>query len=131
MKAIKWMAALAAVGSIGIVTSQAAALVCYSPAPGFFSDIVEVGSTQNLEVSCLSNPTGGSQTLLTGRGSRGNSNQVRANLTQGSGYARAGAYGTSRAGLGCFAIDTNPTAVSAVTATCSGTVGFVDVEIGN
>jgi hypothetical protein len=131
MKATKWMAALAAVGSIGIVTSQAAAIVCRSPGLGFFDDIVQSnGNGQSLEVSCLSQPTGGSISTLRGRGSSSGI-RVRANLTEGSGYAYAGAYGTNRAPLGCSATDTNPTLASSAFMDCSATVGFVDVEIGN
>jgi hypothetical protein len=132
MNVMKLITAVAAVGAVAIVSSQAAALVCYSPAPGFFSHIVRVsGVQQELEMSCQSTPTGGQLTRLVGRAS-GSRAFVGADLTAGpsSGYARAGAYGLNRQGLGCFAIDVNPLPSTTVYTACASTVGFVDMEMG-
>jgi hypothetical protein len=137
MNAMKLIGALAAAGTLAIVSSRAEALVCYSPAPGLFSDIVNVfvgGKIQQLVLTCNSQPTGGTRTKVTGNGHRTIPNHVVvADLTAGpaGSYARVGAYGTNRAGLGCFAIDTNTSQGFVSTSACSATVGFIDMEIGN
>ena len=133
MNVLKLIAGLAAVGTVAIISSEAAALVCYSPAPGFFNQIVRVNTVgQSLSMSCDSTPTGGTATRLAGR-AVGSGTFVGVDLTRGpsSGYARAGAYNFNRQGINCFAIDENPASSTTVFVNCGSFVSFIDMEMGH
>lgn len=130
MNATKFIAALAAAGTVAVVSSQAEALVCFAPIPGAVADTVAQGAFQRLKLSCQSRTTAGTLTRVAGHGT-GNDNRVITNLTEGPGYARTAGYNSSQVAMGCVAQDNNPTSTSSANADCGARVHYIAMEIGN
>jgi hypothetical protein len=126
MKTRNIFAAFAAACTAAVVTSQAAALICYTPAPSFFADVI---STENdtVVLTCESTPNQGNPTTAKAIGGGGGDILI-INLITGS-RARIGGYNSSRQGINCSSEDTSPNNLPEGINCPPGTLAFYDMTL--
>jgi hypothetical protein len=131
MKALKLITILAAAGASAAAASDASAVDCYSPALGYFADVIRVGNLTNpVYLACSTRSAAGVVNRVKASGSANSTNHtISVNLIEGD-YARVGAYNSNRQGINCFVEDFSP-ANSGQGVNCGQYIAYIDISASN